>query len=353
MKYSRSLILNAIAALFIYFVTADVALAIEPDTQTIKRNISASFDHFRTEVRIYQDDYTVRTYSAMEEKEILVSISKHKRRNHPDGYLLMQIDSDDPEIANKPRRPNRLTCFNPKYEFYLTANRPNEWQLSKFGVYGTDDYSEKDKKSHDDHLQTPPYDEHYRIGALPISMFFDNKNVNILKVDASSVNPGAYRITFEGKGTDLIPGANIQSSIAGWLDASPSSNWSIIEMEYTTKTDQFKIKSIHRFTTKQIENLIAVVRHEYSTFGKLGEKSVTNRIVTELNPRFTTDIDLSEFWLSKYGLPEPVGVVPLNNNKNHNMIWILSASALFVLMSCVFAYLRRSSLSKTSTKEPE
>lgn len=339
-------ILSIVIFVDCFFLRPQAGITSDYTIEHAKANIVASHERLRLQGKQYQDDQTAEVYKLIDGVEKIDTSIYTRRRTRQDGYFIseMTMKKADNLRNEKFSPPDRATGYTPKYDFELRANRSTEWFINRCVVVDSPEYNDSDRKNHQESLNVSPFDSHYRnVLNIPLSTFFANENVKITSFDKSPSNAGCYRLTYTASGDNLMPGAKIALTMSGWIDIHPELNWSAVEMVGTTKLPTGDATTSHKFTTKRINDVVLVVRHEQKTDSKVGDKVIQTRIVTELNPRFSSDVSPSEFLLTHYNLPEPVGVEPPPSKSTPLAIWFLVAAGVLavVAMSCRWLLRRR------------
>ena len=127
---------------------------------------------------------------------------------------------------------------------------------------------------------------------------------------------------------------------------SPDRDWAVNEFEITEDYSG-STKTIHRTNSYRKSDGIPLIESSTVTYSLRKKDGTTDASVNTLAYRFVREVaPESDFQLSAFGLPEPVGVV--GKSRTPMYVWFIAASAGCAIGAMGFRRLARRGVSQSS-----
>ncbi len=241
----------------------------------------------------------------------LVYVKVYKRRTRPDGcYLTESTPVDASATSPEYTQKGRIWGYNSKCSFRLSSTGTSPWVLDEASVYDSPDYKELQKKTRESALASIPNSANYRnCLSIPITRVLNHPNFQLLSVSKLDATGDRFRMNFEVQGNDLVDGMTFDIRIVGSFDIDKNRSWSITDRSEAVYSAGVVRTTSSKFETTKIGDLHFLIK-EHQANHVLANGTVTrnDQIDFSHTPSLSVSSPESEFTLSYYGFPEPVGV---------------------------------------------
>ena len=292
----------------------------------------------------YQEDSTTKSYSVADGVEKLVySMSGRSRRRPDEEYLLSENQTilavKHPGKTDAPIAT--VHALNPQYDFRLEANEPGQWYIAHSAVVGSSSFTEKDRANRDLGITIAaiPTAIHYTNGAsfTPYHEFLRLKTIKISSIAKSPTNSQCYRIKYQGLFDRKLPGVDkaLRIKTEGWIDVDPEKNYSGVEMDEHAITEFSDTYSHLRNEVSLTDGVALLIKSEATGKATVqGQEANNIRTIYEFKSWLDPDVDPALFTLTAYGLPEPVGITPIEPRRSVPIyVWFLVAAGTLILVT--------------------
>lgn len=224
-----------------------------------------------------------------------------------------------------------ITCRNPQYSFAVGQNGPGEYVLSHLTV-------NSDKQRPLSETCAPYADYWSRVTYLDMAK---DPGVRFLEFgDCRYQGMDAKRLVIRRPATNVVTGESIKVIVTIYF--SPELDWACVGFG----SDQDppvspRGYSERRYSYARADNgFLALAREERWRKTAAGTKQLAlEEVITYSEFRPIDAPPETDFRLSAFGLPEPVGVVWERATPHY--VWILFGAGVFALLALLFRYLAR------------
>lgn len=236
-----------------------------------------------------------------------------------------------------------LAAINPRYEFKL--HKPfgkTDWLLLDWRLTGEEKPGYRQRITYTPEIFAP-FSHHLTFGGFPLDKLVENPSWKANAVQGSPGDQAMVRVTFTFTETTR-PG--FTSRYAGWLDLDPAAGWCVRRSDYQYNLDALgKIISKHFVCDNQYTVIVGTVpvltrvQCDDTDVKPDGSSANPQRRVFHFETRYPETVPDTEFTMSAFGLPEPVGVVWEKSTPRY--VWFLFAAGVFVAIAVGFRLLAR------------
>lgn len=221
-----------------------------------------------------------------------------------------------------------VVSINPDYTFIL-ARKSDQWLLKRSAAPAAKDFeSEFDSWR----VETSPAVSIDTRNPETLRDFIQNKNTRL--VSASRVN-GLVRVVFEASAPVF---GRIEETRYGYVDLDEARSWRVVSYQYRQPVARYQVnyKLQYRSDSSSPFDVELFEMRSDAPHGK------TFSVVSYSNAR-KTQPDKTPFYLSHYGLPEPLGITP-PSRPAPTYVWLLLAAGGFgvITLACRWLLKRRS-----------
>jgi hypothetical protein len=237
----------------------------------------------------------------------------------------------------------RLSAINPRYEFKL--HKPfgkTDWLLLAWRLTDEEKPDYRPPVTYTPEIFAP-FSHHLAFGGLPLDKLVTHSGWKVNTIQASPADAAMVRVSFSFT-ESTRPG--FTSRYEGWLDLDPSAGWCVRRSDYQLKLDALgKIISKHFVCDNHctvIAGAIPVVTHvqcDDSDVKPDGSFTNLQRRIFRFDTRYPDKVPETEFTMTAFGLPEPVGVTWEKPTPRY--VWFLLAAGGFALLMLGFRYVAR------------
>lgn len=268
---------------------------------------------------------------------------KHKLDYHRKGECVLVVEANDPAQAIAAKGLKGIIASNPEYHFWIQEYRMASWQLKVNEIRSPDMDADTPRQLKSKYTRTMHPWDHPGIHCILAETFGHAKCEWAAAKYVRLNNVDCVEAVLKERFQYL--GERVESTVLTTCIFDVNNSWSLLSSSRITNSQLDSLPKRGRidltYGDLQVGGVkfptLATDSYYYKEGGAVPQVSKVEFVSVS-----KCKLDRSEFYLSHYDLPEPLGVGTPVPGRAY-LTYILLLAAIFFILSIVFAYLRRRS----------